>query len=47
MSTIKAIGICLLIVAMISLPIYYVSSIWSECREFGHSWFYCLRMIQR
>lgn len=38
-----AIAACLMVV----LGALYQRAIWNECRDAGHSWFYCLRMLSR
>jgi len=41
------IGALLLTTLLLVGAVAYKVSIWNECREFGHSRFYCLRMIGR
>lgn len=33
--------------ALLAGGIWYNVATWRECRSFGHSWFYCLRMVSR
>jgi hypothetical protein len=38
--------IALVIIAVFSLWFYYEVSVWRECRT-DHSWFYCMRVLNK
>lgn len=40
---VKAIGFVLLILGFIALAIWLAVEDWTECRNVGHTWFYCFR----
>jgi hypothetical protein len=35
------------IIALVGISLYITVSNWNECRDFGHSILYCLKMISR
>ena len=37
----------LAVFTLAALAVWYQFNIWAECRDFGHSIFYCLRMLTK
>ncbi len=41
----KEIGLVILGLALIALPVSCTVSVWNECRAEGHSFIYCMHLI--
>ena len=37
----------LAIIALLSISVYFTVSNWNECRDFGHSFMYCMQVISK
>jgi len=37
----------LLVVALVGISLYITVSNWNECRDFGHSFIYCMQVLSR
>jgi len=44
-SAIDLIAAITVFLILATLAIWWEYSVWTECRAFGHSWFYCLKLL--